>query len=216
MIIYAIPGFGTTADLFSNISVEGAELVVLQWPAASHDDTMESYARKFLPQIDTTKPFCLLGVSFGGMLCTELCGILKPQHTFLVSSARARHELPWFLRILKYIPLHRCISENAHRRLARYGRPMIGFDKAYLPQFIKMASSMGPQYFRNCSRIIVNWRRESPPENLTSLHGSADRLILYSGVKADHTIRGGTHAMVVMQAAEISSILSQQLQTSRG
>ena len=211
MIIYAIPGFGTTAQLFSNIAVKGAELIVLDWPAAERDETMESYARKFLPQIDASQPFCLLGVSFGGMLCGELSRLVKPQRTFLISSAKFRNELPWFLRLLRPFPIHKYISESLHRKLAYYGRRMIGFDKAYMPEFIAMVNTMQENYFCRCIPVIVNWNQTDPPENVVHLHGSGDRLILYSGVKANYTIRGGTHAMVVFRADEVSKILGEEI-----
>lgn len=211
MIIYAIPGFGTTAQLFSNLNIRGAELVVLDWPLAEADDTMQSYARKFLPQIDTTRPFCLLGVSFGGMLCGELSRIIKPLKTFLISSSKFRKELPWFIRMFKHVPVYKYVSESRHRRLAYHGRWMIGFGKAYMPEFMAMVQSMNDHYFRHCIHIIVNWDRNDPPQNALHIHGSGDRLILYGGVKPHHTIKGGTHAMVVFRADEISPLIEDEL-----
>lgn len=211
MIIYAIPGFGTTSLLFSNISIPGAKLVVLNWPEAEATDSMATYARKFLPQIDVSKPFCLLGVSFGGMLCCELSRLINPQRTFLISSAKSRKELPWFIRLFSYLPVYYLISENGHRRLAYYGRWMIGFGKDYMPEFMAMVKSMGHLYFRHCIHIIVNWNRHEEPEHVVHLHGSHDRLILYAGVKPTYTVVGGTHAMVVFRAAEINKILGEEL-----
>jgi hypothetical protein len=211
MIIYAIPGFGTTAQLFSNLSIRGAELIVLDWPPAEAHDTMQSYARKFLPQIDTTKPFCLLGVSFGGMLCVELSRIINPLQTFLISSSKFRRELPWFIRMFKHVPVYKYISEIRHRQLAYHGRWMIGFEKAYMPEFMAMAHSMNDNYFRHCIHIIVNWDRNDPPEKAIHIHGSGDRLILYGGVKSHYTIKDGTHAMVVFRADEISRIIEEEL-----
>ncbi len=211
MIIYAIPGFGTTAHLFSKLNIRGAELVVLDWPLAEADDTMQSYARKFLPHIDTTKPFCLLGVSFGGMLCSELSRMVNPMKTFLISSSKSRKELPWFIRMFKYIPVYKYVSEQRHRKLAYYGRWMIGFEKAYLPEFMAMAQSMHADYFRHCIHIIVNWDQNGPPENALHIHGSGDRLILYSGVTPHRTILDGTHAMVVFRAGEISPIIEEEI-----
>jgi len=211
MIIYAIPGFGTTAQLFSNLSIRGAELVVLDWPLAEADDTMQSYARKFLPQIDTAKDFCLLGVSFGGMLCAELSRLVRPRKTFLISSSKFRKELPWFIRLFRHIPVYKYVSESRHRQLAYHGRRMIGFEKAYMPEFMAMVHSMNADYFRHCIHVIVNWDRTNPPENAVHIHGSGDRLILYSGVKPHYTIKGGTHAMVVFRADEISPIIEEEI-----
>ena len=126
MTIYAIPGLGTTEKLYVNTKIKGVEIIVLNWPTPKKNDTMESYARKFLPQINTNIPFGLLGVSFGGMICTELSKILSPKKIFLISSCKSRKELPWFIKTLKYIPRHRLISENQHRKMAYKGRWIIG------------------------------------------------------------------------------------------
>ena len=63
MVIYAIPGLGTTEQLYVNTKISGVEIIVLDWPTPEKNDTMETYAQKFLPQINMSKPFCLLCVS---------------------------------------------------------------------------------------------------------------------------------------------------------
>jgi len=212
MIIYAIPGLGTTEKLFANTVIKNAELVVLDWPLPEKNDTMASYAKKFLPQIDTSQPFCLMGVSFGGMLCSELTKLISPQKTFLISTSKSRNELPWFIRLFKYIPLHNYISETQHRKMAYKGRWIVGFGKAYIPEFLGMVDSMKENYFKYCIHIIVNWNGKILPNNAVHIHGTNDRLLLYSFVKADYTIKGGSHAMVVFRAEEINKIMEDEIE----
>lgn len=214
MVIYAIPGLGTTKKLYVNTKIKGVEIIVLDWPTPEKNDTMQSYARKFLPQINTNVPFCLLGVSFGGMLCTELSKIISPQKTFLISSCKSRKELPWFIKTLKYIFLHKIVSEKQHRKMAYQGRWIIGFGKAYIPEFLGMVNSMTQNYFKYCIHIIVNWDRTEFPENVVHIHGNTDRLLWYKYVKADYTIHNGSHAMIVFQAEEINKIIEKELNLS--
>ncbi|MBA4240820.1 MAG: hypothetical protein C0448_08835 [Sphingobacteriaceae bacterium] len=214
MVIYAIPGLGTTKKLYVNTKIKGVEIIVLDWPTPEKNDTMQSYARKFLPQINTNVPFCLLGVSFGGMLCTELSKIISPQKTFLISSCKSRKELPWFIKTLKYISLHKIVSEKQHRKMAYQGRWIIGFGKAYIPEFLGMVNSMTQNYFKYCIHIIVNWDRTEFPENVVHIHGNTDRLLWYKYVKADYTIHNGSHAMIVFQAEEINKIIEKELNLS--
>ena len=211
MTIYAIPGLGTTEKLYVNTKIKGVEIIVLNWPTPEKNDTMESYARKFLPQINTNIPFCLLGVSFGGMICTELSKIISPKKIFLISSCKSRKELPWFIKTLKYIPLHRLISENQHRKMAYRGRWIIGFGKAYIPEFLGMVNSMTKNYFKYCINIIVNWNNTTLPKNTIHIHGDNDILLWYRFVKPDYTIEKGSHAMVVFQADEINKIIEKEL-----
>jgi hypothetical protein len=211
MIIYAIPGLGTTEKLYANTVIPGVDITVLQWPLPEKKDTMQSYARKFLPQIDTGEPFCLLGVSFGGMLCVELSQIISPQKLFLVSTSKTRNELPWFIRFFKHVPIHKLVPEKHHRKMAYQGRWIVGFGKAYIPEFLGMVNSMAENYFQNCINIIVNWNGTVLPKNAIHIHGDRDKLLKYKFVKADHTIQGGSHAMIVFQAEEINKIIAKEL-----
>ncbi len=211
MIIYAIPGLGTTDKLYINTIVKDATVVVLEWPQPSKDDTMQSYAKKFLPQIDTSRPFCLLGVSFGGMLCVELSKLVSPKKTFLISTSKTRMELPWFIRLLKHIPIHKITPEKKHRKMAYHGRWFIGFGGAYITEFLGMVNSMKENYFKYCINIIVTWDGKELPKNNMSIHGSADRLLLHRYVKSDFTIRGGSHAMIVFRADEINNLIEKEL-----
>lgn len=214
MIIYAIPGLGTTEKLFVNLQISGVEIIVLKWPISEKEDTMITYARKFLPQINTEQPFCLLGVSFGGMLCVELSKILSPKKVFLISTCKTKHELPWFIRGFKYVPFHDIISEKQYRKMAYLGRSIIGFGKAFVPEFLAMVNSMKENYFKNCIHIITNWDRDELPKNSVHIHGNADKLLLYKNVKADYTIEKGSHAMIVFQAEEINKIIEKELKIS--
>lgn len=211
MVIYAIPGLGTTEKLYVNTKIKDIEIIVLQWPVPEKNDSMASYAKKFLPQIDTKKPFCLLGVSFGGMLCTELSKIISPQKIFLVSTSKLRKELPWFIRLMKHVPLHKVISEANHRKMAYQGRWLIGFGKAYIPEFLGMVDSMTENYFKYCIHIIVGWNGNQEPKNSVHIHGDADRLLWYKNVKSDYTVSNGGHAMILFQAEEINKIIEREL-----
>lgn len=211
MIIYAIPGLGTTEKLYINTMVNGVKPIILDWPLPSENDTMVSYAKKFIPQIDTSKPFCLLGVSFGGMLCTELSKLISPEKTFLISTCKTRAELPWFIKLFKHIPIYKYISEVKHRKMAYQGRWIIGFGRAYIPEFLGMVNSMKENYFKYCMHIIVNWNGTELPSNAVHIHGTGDRLLLYRCVKADYAVKGGSHAMVVFRAEEVNKIMEDEL-----
>lgn len=211
MTIYAIPGLGTTKELYVNIELENHTIVILQWPKPAQDQKLKDYAKEFISQINLNEPFCLLGVSFGGMLCVELSKIISPKKLILISTSKTRNELPFFIRLLKYIPLHIMISENKHRRLAYYSRAIIGFEKTYTHEFMNMVNSMQEHYFKRCIHMIVNWDNKTLPKNYLHIHGAADRLIPQSCVSADITIKSGTHAMIVFNAEEINLAIEKVL-----
>lgn len=212
MKIYAIPGLGTTKDLYTNTKLKNHELIVLNWPQPLKHETLKEYAKKFISQINTNEPFGLLGVSFGGMLCVEISKLVKAEIIFLISTAKTPSEFPWFIRILKYVPLHLLISEHLHRKMAFYGRWFIGFDKQYKSEFLEMINSMPDQYFKRCINMIANWKNTSIPNNAYHIHGTNDRLIPHTSVNADVCIEKGTHAMIVFRSSEINEFINEQFE----
>lgn len=207
-IIYAIPGLGTTKELFNSISVPGYQIKVLDWPTPQPAWNLKDYAREFLKQIDSSGPINLLGVSFGGMLCCELADLVTVEKLVLVSSCKNRRELPGILRLLRFFPAHLLFSDRHYRSLAARSRWVIGFEKSYMPEYMKMVHAMPHNYFIRCFHMIVSWNRISNSQNIVHLHGNADRLLLYKNIKNCETIKKGTHAMIVYQAKEINDFLN--------
>lgn len=210
--IYAIPGLATTGELFKYIKLNNALLKTLEWPPIIKGETMQSYARKFLKQIDETKSFALLGVSFGGMLCSELALITKPERTILISSCKCANELPAILKLFSKIPVYNIMSDKILKGMAINSRLILGFDKKFMPEFEEMVFSMERDYLKYSMDCIVNWDNTNcHRKDITHIHGDADRLLVYRSVKADYTIRGGTHAMIINNAREINTILNSLL-----
>ena len=205
--VYVIPGLGTTERLIANIRIPNAEVIVLAWTLPEKKDTMISYAKKFVAYIDVSNPFYLLGISFGGMICTELNKIIYPVKTFLISTSKTRDELPWFIKMGKYIPIHLLFNEHFHRKLDYYGRGIIGFENDYTIEFLEMLNQMKKHYFEYCIHMIVNWNNKILPKNAFHIHGTNDKLLPHKLVKADYFIEGGTHAMIVFRAKEINAII---------
>lgn len=211
--VYAIPGLATTGELFQLIKLDNAKIVTLEWPRLNDGETMASYAEKFAAKIDTSKPFYLLGVSFGGMLCAEISLLLKPQKTFLISSCKCVNEIPDTIRVFETIPLHHILSEAVLKELTLNSRLLLGFEKKFMPEFERMVNSMQPNYFRRSIDCIVNWKAENClRDDIIHIHGDDDRLLFYNDVKADYTIKGGTHAMIVNNAVEISNLLNRLIE----
>jgi len=95
--------------------------------------------------------------------------------------------------------------------MAYQGRWIIGFGKAYIPEFLGMVNSMSEAYFKNCIHIIANWERVDLPDEYIHIHGNADKLLWHTGVKANYIIENGSHAMIVFRANEIKEIIEREL-----
>lgn len=209
--IYAIPGLATTAKLFEGLNVNNCEVKVLNWPQPPEGIALEEYAKLFVKQIDQTKPFCLLGVSFGGMLCSELSHIVNAEKVILISSCKNRKELPWMIQVQKYIPIYNLFTEKFLMANAFRVRWLLGFKNDYKNIFIQMLREMPENYIKRSIHMIVNWENTKTPKNCVHIHGRKDRLLFFNCVKADHVIEKGSHAMIVYDAEEINELLDKIL-----
>lgn len=205
LVVYAIPGLGVDERLFSELRLKNAELRVLHWPEPQAGQSLPEYARLFLPQIDTSTPFVLLGVSFGGMCVTELAKELHPVKTILISSAKTGSELPALIRLARIFPLHRLLTASQFVNLAVLFRRRFGVragDETKL--FRAMLEKRSRNYFRHTIQAIATWKNKTVPDNLVHFHGDADRLLPFSKIKNPIRIKGGTHFMVLQNGIELT------------
>ncbi|PBQ32160.1 hypothetical protein CNR22_10370 [Sphingobacteriaceae bacterium] len=207
-VIYTIPGLGTTKELFKNISVPNFQVKVMEWPEPKTGWNLKDYAREFVEQIDTTSPVNLMGVSFGGMLCAEIADMIPVNKIVLISSCKNRTELPANIRILKTLPVQKLVTDSLYRSLASKLNWIVGFEKDYLPEFLRMLEQMPKNYFKYCVDMIIHWDKKSNTQKIYHIHGNADNLLSHTSIKEYQLIEHGNHAMIVYKAQEINSLLN--------
>ncbi len=210
-IIYAIPGLGTTKELYSGISIPNYEIKVLDWPEPKTEYTLKEYATKFIEQIDTTGPVNLMGVSFGGMLCSEIAEQVETKKVILISSCKDISEFPFLLKALKTFPIHKLFSDKLFRYLARSKRRILGFKKPSDKLFFEMINKMPENYFPICINYIVNWDKKLSKTKFIRIHGNADWLLPCSNIKDFNAVDKGSHIMILNQPNEINIILNKEL-----
>ena len=214
-IIYAIPGLGTTKELFRHISVPGHELKVLEWPEPDKQLDLPGYAAKFLPQIVRGKPVTLMGVSFGGMICSELAETIPVNKVILISSNKNSNEFPAALKLLKRVPVYKLVPDKLVRLLAKTKRRFLGFEKSFAPVFFEMIDQMPKNYFACCIHYIIGWNRTANTVPIIRIHGTSDKLLLHKKTEQGYIIQNGSHSMVLARAREINAILNNELNGSR-
>jgi pimeloyl-ACP methyl ester carboxylesterase len=209
-IIYAIPGLGTTKELYRGIFIPNYEVKVLNWPDPKTNYTLKEYATKFIEQIDTSDPVNLMGVSFGGMLCSEIAELIEVKKVILISSCKDISEFPFLLKVLKILPVHKLVPDKFVRFLAGTKRRFLGFERSFDKIFFDMIQQMPPGYFYCCINYIVQWDKNVSKSSFIRIHGTADKLLPCRNEEFN-LVKGGTHAMVLTKANEINAILNIEL-----
>ena len=213
MTIYFLSGLGADSRAFKNlIFPPGIKTVFIDWLVPYKKEPMADYAKRLTASIDTSVPFVLVGLSFGGMLASEVTAFIKPYKTILISSAARRQELPFYYKWAGTLQLNKLLPEkNIHKSniLTNWLFSISsGNDKFLLEDILK---SSNPAFSKWAINEIVNWKRKTAPQNVIRIHGDKDRVLPRINFKPDHLIKGGGHFMVVNKANEISRIINEAI-----
>lgn len=210
--IYCISGLGANEQVFSRLQLPGYKLVFLQWMEPELNESIQSYAQRMALLITEKRPV-LLGVSFGGMLAVEISKLIEVEKLILVSSVSSREDIPWWMRTAGALRLHKLIRPRPHPLLYPIENYFLGAaskpEKKIANHFRQTVNDRFLQWSIN---EIVTWSNVTKPGNCIQIHGTADKLFPVRKSKVKHLIQKGGHFMVYNRAAEVSTILLQELQ----
>lgn len=211
--IYLFPGQGSDERLFSSFTFDSTYQVHhIIYPVPVKNETMQQYALRISRQVDTTKPFILIGTSLGGMICTELADIMKPEKIIIISSAKCREELPARYRFQKYIPLNKITPKRLIKSGARFMQPIVEPDRnKNKPVFKSMLKAKNSRYMKRTVNMIINWDRATYSSSIIHIHGSNDHTLPLRHVCADVEIHHGSHMMTLTRGEEIHKMVLQIL-----
>jgi len=206
--IYCLSGLGADERIFKNLDIEGAKLVHLPWVPFDKHDELPCYAQKMATQIPEKKPV-LLGLSFGGMLATEIAKKQEVEKLLLVSSIKGRHEMPDISRTVKYLIDHEVIPYSLFKKpnkilFQRFGATTQA-EKDMLAAIMKQTD---PNFLGWAFKAILHWQNTTVPPNVFHIHGTEDRILKPAFIDAAYWLKGGTHMMVYNRAQEVSQLIS--------
>ncbi len=210
--IYLFPGQGSDYRIFGNLNLpEDYDTVHINYPVPDKGEVLEEYSLRFLNKIDTTHPFILIGVSMGGMICTELSTLISPQKTIIISSAKCKKELPGRYRFNHYIPINKITPKSVIKRSAMFLQPRVEKDSQSSDVFHCMLSQKDPTYLKRTINMILNWDRKDCPNGIIHIHGTQDHTLPIKNISPTYIINNGTHMMTYTKGAEINNLILQEI-----
>jgi pimeloyl-ACP methyl ester carboxylesterase len=184
----------------------------MELPVPPKRTSLNTYAMGFIPRIDMARPFILVGVSLGGMICAELADTLEPEKIIVISSAKCRKELPGRYRFQRTLPLNKIIPRGITKWGAKVLAPLVEparkVDKYF---FRSMIESKDPAYLKRTVDMIINWDKEACDSTIIHIHGDQDHTLPYRRVEYDYLVANGTHMMVYIRGDEVSKIIEKIL-----
>src|ERR1035437_7250589 len=94
LTVYFISGLGADKRAFQKIKLpDSCSIQHLDWLIPMDNESLIDYTLRLAKPIDTRKPFALIGLSFGGIIVTELNKVLHPVKSIIISSVTIRSQL---------------------------------------------------------------------------------------------------------------------------
>ncbi len=211
--LYLFSGQGSDARIFSKITFDSSyKLVNIQYPIPAKKQSLREYATLIRSQIDTSSNYSFIGVSLGGMICSELSEIMHPQKTIIISSAKCRGELPFRYRFQKNIPLYQIIPKRMIKLGARVLQPIVEPDRKNQKAIFKsMLKQKDARFMKRTVAMIVKWNKTNCSPMIYHIHGTKDHTLPLRKTKPGYVVQNGSHMMTLTRAAEISTLIKEIL-----
>ena len=211
--VYFIAGLGADRRAFSFLDLSFCNPIFIDWATPSPNETLPSYAEKLFSYINDEEA-TIVGLSFGGMLATEIAKKYPRTKAIIISSSKTHSEIPSYLRFWRHFPIYKLHSDRIKNRAGSFVLSILGAKGVEQKKLqLEIMKSSDAAFTRWAMDAIVNWKNTIVPKNIVHIHGTADKLLPYQYVKADHAVKGGEHVMVMDHAEELSQLLKQIITT---
>jgi pimeloyl-ACP methyl ester carboxylesterase len=213
-IVYLISGQGSDERIFSEIPWDTSHYDVQYIPfiIPNRRETMNGFAHRMSQSIDTSRFFLLVGVSLGGMVCSEMKTFLNPEKVILISSAKCRGELPLRYRFQRYLPIYGLVPKRAIKWGAQIAQPIVEPDRKVKKDVFKaMLKAKNPTFLKRSIRMIVNWNKPKADSEIIHIHGDSDHTLPYRRIANSIPVENGSHMMTLTRSEEVSAILTEFL-----
>jgi pimeloyl-ACP methyl ester carboxylesterase len=212
--VYLIPGLGSDGRIYKRyFPFDGIEAEIIELIPVTGKVTWEEYIEMYLEKIEETGDVTIIGTSLGGIIASELADRIKVNRIILISSLKNVHEMPTWIKIGRYLPIHRIIPGKWLVDLHVWRFKALGKKKKTqnLELMIDMASKVEPKFVSWVAKEIVRWKKTSIPPVSLHIQGTKDFLFPSGNILDAIKIKGGTHVMVLSRHQEIRKIIMDYL-----
>lgn len=207
--LYFLAGLGFDYRIFANLELHSGKINHLSWLEPEDKESLDNYVKRISKQIDNTKPFILIGHSFGGIIVQEISNIITPEKVIIISSIKTKEEIPLTLKFLKNIPLYKFFNQKLILATFPIWARAFGYSSEKgRALFVQMISNCSDNYFRWAMDKIVNWNGNPNADKVIHIHGSNDKTFFSKRIKNRIIIPDGSHFMVFSKADEVSDVLN--------
>jgi esterase/lipase len=203
--IYGISGLGADKRVFKFLKLD-SELIPIDWIEPLKNESIINYSKRLSTKIDQNEKVCLIGVSFGGLVATEISKLINPALTILISSAETKKELPFIYGVFGKTKLVKLIPATLFDPPRWVANFLFGTKQTKLLNAILKDTDL--KFAKWAINALISWKNEETLKNVIKIHGTKDKLIPLKSRKNVKLVKDGEHFMIVDKAQEISDIIN--------
>jgi len=208
MDVFFLSGLGADKTVFQFLDYSSYQPVFVDWLPPHKGESLADYGirlkEEFIPD-----DAVIVGLSFGGMLATEIAKRYPDIKSILISSAKTKNELPSIYRTGKYFPLHQWSPYALQKWFMMRIKWMFGINRIEAQKIYEdIIRNSNPAFNQWAIDAIRGWENTEAPSNVIHIHGTHDKILPYKNVQCDYAIKKGGHLMVMEQANILSEFLN--------
>jgi hypothetical protein len=213
MDVYFISGLGADKRAFKYLQLDSRlSVYYIDWLANKPKESLVEYSIRMAQSIDVSRPFCLVGLSFGGIIVNEISKVLSPEKIVFVSTAKTKWEIPWYFRLAGVFNLHHLMPTNFSLSNRKLIHSFFGTKSEKEKEILnEILNDTDPVLLKWSIDKIVKWENTDVPIEYLHLHGENDVVFPIKNIKNGQTILDGTHLAVVKKYRSISDAINQYL-----
>jgi len=213
MNVYFISGLGADKRVFQKLNIDPKFNVIhINWIEPHKKESINNYAHRISTQIDTTKPFLIVGLSFGGMIATLISEQISTEQIILVSSNSVGMPVGKFYRGLIGFVLLSPFASPLIKSANKYTYKIFGAKTPEEKQLLRsILKDTDTKFLKWALKSISKWDHPKRSPIAYQINGSEDKMIQPRFVDSDKIVTGGEHLMIFSKADELSQIINDQL-----
>lgn len=212
--VYVFSGLGADKRVFQKIVFSEYNTIYIEWILPNKNENIESYAKKLTEKIKHEKPI-LVGLSFGGIIATEIGKLIETEKIILIASAKNKTEIPYYFRIAGKLKLHKLLPSKIMKMPNFFSFWFFGTESKYDERILReILKDTDTTFLKWAIDKIVNWKNETEHNNLVHIHGTSDRILPIKYVNCQIKVKNGGHFMTLNKSQEINNILKNEISCS--
>ncbi|MDQ8004215.1 MAG: alpha/beta hydrolase [Pedobacter sp.] len=207
--VYILSGLGADERVFKYLDFKDWDVTFIDWIKPFPNEPLTDYTKRINEQIKHENPI-LIGLSFGGIVATELAKIIRVDKLILISSLKTKREIPLVYRLAGKLNLHRLIPYSILKKDHVLNRWLFGvIRKNDRDLFQKVLADTDIDFLKWAINVVVNWNNMQLHQNLFHIHGTNDKILPINKSGNVIAIQNGGHLMVLDKAKQVSEVLHQ-------